>query len=225
MGAGLYALVFALMRAFGVFMKFVRKVLFSKVFQAVHHFCRATALLIIMAHLSMGCGAMLNDRKVKIPVETTPPGARVYLDGIHIGVSPISVEVEQRKSHVVEVDADGYTKQTAQLEPSVDSTFIVLDCLLLILVIVPGVVALAVDGGTGDWKVIDNSPLSIVLTPAGTSQTPSATAPQTKPQTPPAITPTTPENLNPIATGCQYDAQCKGDRVCNQGQCVDVPKP
>lgn len=29
----------------------------------------------------------------------------------------------------------------------------------------------------------------------------------------------------PAATGCQYDTQCKGDRICQAGQCVDVAAP
>ncbi|MFO0575826.1 MAG: tetratricopeptide repeat protein [Polyangia bacterium] len=28
----------------------------------------------------------------------------------------------------------------------------------------------------------------------------------------------------PAASGCQYDAQCKGDRICQKGQCVDSEK-
>lgn len=27
----------------------------------------------------------------------------------------------------------------------------------------------------------------------------------------------------PVAGGCQYDTQCKGDRVCEGGACVDPP--
>lgn len=30
-----------------------------------------------------------------------------------------------------------------------------------------------------------------------------------------------PPSAPPTATGCQYDTQCKGDRICKEGQCVD----
>jgi hypothetical protein len=39
-----------------------------------------------------------------------------------------------------------------------------------------------------------------------------------------APTTTVPGGANaPAALGCQYDNQCKGDRLCKKGECVDPP--
>lgn len=44
-----------------------------------------------------------------------------------------------------------------------------------------------------------------------------ASAPQPQPTVPAAPTP-------PPAEGCKFDTQCKGDRVCQKGECVDPVK-
>jgi hypothetical protein len=48
-------------------------------------------------------------------------------------------------------------------------------------------------------------------------------APPAAPATPPAV-PAEPAPA-PAPQGCQYDTQCKGDRLCVEGQCVDPPAP
>lgn len=37
-------------------------------------------------------------------------------------------------------------------------------------------------------------------------------------------TPSAPAAEQPPSAGCQYDTQCKGDRVCQKGECVDAVK-
>ncbi|HVU04087.1 MAG TPA: hypothetical protein VHE30_20155 [Polyangiaceae bacterium] len=38
-----------------------------------------------------------------------------------------------------------------------------------------------------------------------------------------SIAPSAPAPSSPSSTGCQYDTQCKGDRICVQSSCVDPP--
>lgn len=53
---------------------------------------------------------------------------------------------------------------------------------------------------------------------------------QASPAEPPGeVTPLAPVSADgidsPVAAGCQYDTQCKGERICAAGQCVDPPAP
>lgn len=53
-------------------------------------------------------------------------------------------------------------------------------------------------------------------------------APPAPPAPPPAAAPASPpapepEPPAPQPLGCQYDTQCKGDRLCVEGKCVDPP--
>jgi hypothetical protein len=42
---------------------------------------------------------------------------------------------------------------------------------------------------------------------------------------PTAPTPTPPAAEAPVAAGCQYDTQCKGERICEAGSCVEPTTP
>jgi hypothetical protein len=44
------------------------------------------------------------------------------------------------------------------------------------------------------------------------------------PAPPPPVAQPTPPPAAPSGTGCQYDTQCKGDRICENGACV-APAP
>lgn len=41
-------------------------------------------------------------------------------------------------------------------------------------------------------------------------------------RTPPAAPPAAPP-ASVVVAGCQYDTQCKGERICQAGQCIDAP--
>lgn len=49
-------------------------------------------------------------------------------------------------------------------------------------------------------------------------------AANTPPTSPPPVAQPTPPPATPSTAGCQYDTQCKGDRICENGSCV-APAP
>jgi hypothetical protein len=166
-------------------------------------------VLVGLALANIACGSLANDSTRRVQVNVNPVGARIFVDGIYAARAPGTLHLSQSVPHSVEVQAEGYTSRVLRVEPKTNGGYVVLDCILLLFLIVPGVIALVVDGATGDWKVIDTDRLTVVLDPAQQPQA-AATAP----------------NADPGArTGCQYDTQCKGDRICRAGQCVDPAPP
>ena len=60
-------------------------------------------------------------------------------------------------------------------------------------------------------KAVVLKQVAAVAKPAAKAAAPAPVAPVT-PAAPPALAP---------AAGCQYDTQCKGERICSNGSCVD----
>ena len=191
----------------------------------------AVALPIVVVNVGAGCGAMFNQETAVVPIQVNPSGARVYVDGQLVGQAPLNVRMSNKAPHTIDVEADGYERQTTHVDSQVSGGYILADCIFLVFLIIPGIIALAIDGGTGDWKVIDRNHLEFGLHPARVQQNvprptyalppvPPSPAVPAIPQTPPA--PAAPSPASP-PSGCQYDTQCKGDRVCINGTCIPPP--
>ncbi len=168
----------------------------------------SVALSIAIANMSSGCGAIFNERRAVIPVRVNPPGARIYVDGLFVGAAPLTIMLDQRFAHTVDIDADGFERQSTRIESNAGGGYILGDCALLLFLIVPGIIALVVDASADSWNVLTRNQLSVGMAPARTYQP--APFPGYRPPEPPAPDP-----------GCRSDAQCKGDRLCKDGKCVD----
>lgn len=187
------------------------------------------ALSLVVLDLGAGCGAMFNGSTTVVPVNASPQGASVTVDGRYVAQAPGTIILDNASSHTVDIDAAGYQKQTTRVESKTNGGFVALDCLLLIFGILPGVIALIVDGSTGDWKNLDTTGISAALTPAFPAPSGAGWYPPPANANPWSPPPTAPAHQAPQpapSTGCQYDAQCKDERICKGGQCVDpAPKP
>ena len=193
------------------------------------------ALSIVVLNLGSGCGAMFNDKTTIVHVQAMPPGARVMVDGLYVAQAPGNVSVTTANPHSIDVEADGYQRQSTHIESNANGGYIALDCILLVFLVVPGIIALVVDGATGDWRTLDRNYVSTALIPAPTpAGSPSwYPAPGAQPPISPGSSwnpaPQIPQPNAPPPTaqsGCQYDTQCMNNRICKAGQCVDqVPSP
>jgi hypothetical protein len=182
------------------------------------------ALALVVLNLGSGCGTMFNEKTTLVHVRANPPGARVFVDGLYVAEAPGEIQVTTANAHSIDLEADGYERQSTHLDSNPNGGYIALDCVLLVLLVVPGIIALVVDGSTGGWKTLDRDYVAASLVPAqapawyppppapGQGWNPAPQAPQ-----PGALPPAAP-------AGCQFDTQCKNNRICRAGQCVD-PAP
>jgi PEGA domain-containing protein len=64
-----------------------------------------------------GCGLVVNGIHQDIAVTSTPGGARVSVDGIQQGTTPVVVPVKRKHAHVVKVEIDGYQPYEESVVP------------------------------------------------------------------------------------------------------------
>jgi hypothetical protein len=113
-------------------------------------------LSLALVTLNTSCGALFNTSVATVPVSVSPSvKARIFVDGTLAGEAPVNVRLTTSDVHTVTVEADGYERQTVRIGSHAGGGYIAADCILLVAFLVPGIIALAVDGGSGDWNVLD----------------------------------------------------------------------
>lgn len=140
-----------------------------------------------------GCGTLFAPGPDTIPVESSPSGAKVYLDGQHVGQTPMMVTVDRSaNTGNIRVEKPGYAPSAVQRSKRFN-TIAILNC--------AGLIWWVVDLATGNHQMFDTTPVLVNLTPeAGATQPapPAAPAPAPTPVPPaPAPPPATPPTAAP----------------------------
>lgn len=69
------------------------------------------ALVLAAGGLSLGgCALLYNPVSQSVPVTSAPTGAEVWIDGEFVGTTPVTVELNARSTHHVEVKSGGQSK-------------------------------------------------------------------------------------------------------------------
>lgn len=90
--------------------------------------CHSPALL-LLGSLAAGCGPSVDDKAGSlIVIESNPPGALLSLDGVDLGATPVSLDLDSMNfnfesmsgSSQVDLDLDGYHSESIRivLQPS-----------------------------------------------------------------------------------------------------------
>ena len=103
-----------------------------------------------------GCAALFNEKEVVTPVQSTPEGAKVYVDGGYMGVSPVKVNLSVSSNHTILFEKEGYEKQTHFMNKSVGAGWVILDVL-------GGAIPVVIDAATGSWYELPSENVSVVL--------------------------------------------------------------
>lgn len=134
-------------------------------------------LLALCLACTTGCAAILKGDYDTIEVLSDPAEAEVLVDGVHGGTTPGGVKVLSREAHELVLRSPGHRDQSVFLEPDLHEGYLALDLVLLLPGIIPGVVALIVDGSTGSWYTSEPAEISAVLIPEGPAPEGDAEAP------------------------------------------------
>ena len=116
-------------------------------------------VLLILGVMSLnftGCAALFNKKEVTTPVSSTPDGAKVYVDGNYVGVSPVKVNLSVSSNHTILFEKEGYEKQTHFMNKSVGAGWVILDVL-------GGAIPVVIDAATGSWYELPSENVSVVL--------------------------------------------------------------
>jgi hypothetical protein len=95
--------------------------------------------------IQLGCATILGPKDATIAVNSIPPGAQVFVDGVDRGPTPTKLQLDIRKSYTFVLKKAGEPDQSYYLRNYVGAGWVVLDILLFL-------VPLIVDAGTQEWN-------------------------------------------------------------------------
>jgi hypothetical protein len=76
------------------------------------------SLIIATLLLSSSCGTLFTGTSDLVTITSTPSGAKVNVDGMYIGVSPVTTTLKRSNDHTVLIRLDGYTDASAVITRS-----------------------------------------------------------------------------------------------------------
>jgi hypothetical protein len=109
---------------------------------------RWTPVLLFSLTLSVpltGCAAIFGTKQKDFDLQSTPQGADVYLDGNHLGTTPVKVQLSNQKEHTFVYKKEGYKDATCTLAKGTGAGWVVLDVLA-------GLVPVVIDAATNSWS-------------------------------------------------------------------------
>jgi len=104
---------------------------------------RGVALGIALA--SGGCASVFSSGPTELNFISNPDGAEVWVNGEMFGRTPLVIELQADEQQIVTFRKEGCSDTTLPLQTHVQGGAVVLDVIL-------GVVGVAVDAATGEWK-------------------------------------------------------------------------
>ena len=155
-------------------------------------FVTATLLFTCLLTLQLGCATLLADKVKAVPIQTTPTGADVYIDGIKRGRTPLTLQLDPRRSYTLVFKGEGLEDQVFDVRNEVGVGWVVLDVIL-------GGLPAIIDAQTGAWHSFVPESVQVPLRPSaqahqpgaqqGTRPEPGAPSPEPMPAAQPAKPP------------------------------------
>lgn len=103
-------------------------------------------LLPVLLTLALaGCAAIFSSGPTALTFRSDPEGAQVLLNGVPHGTTPVVLELQADEDNIVTFRRAGCSDVTLPLETHVQAGFVILDLLA-------GIIGIAVDAATGEWK-------------------------------------------------------------------------
>jgi hypothetical protein len=126
-------------------------------------------VILLLAVVLVSCATLFTGSSDLVGINSTPEGGKVSVDGMYMGISPVTVSLKRDKDHMIVVKKDGYVDATAVLTRSFNAVAILnlLSPICWIVDIVTG----------GMWK-FDHSAVGVELQPLkAASKNPSSIIP------------------------------------------------
>lgn len=109
------------------------------------------SIILFLSVWNFSCAAILANQHVSVRLRGEE-GMTLHDGGVYIGAPGQVVALSTRRDHYLELkDAAKALISSCTIPRAMRSGYVVVDSLLLLLYLVPGIVALAVDGGTDSW--------------------------------------------------------------------------
>ena len=118
------------------------------------------AFVVALASLTAGCATLFGDPLKTVAMASEPSEAEVWVNGLLLGTTPISLDLANTENHAVVFRKVGHRSVTCLLHAKVGAGWVVLDVLA-------GVIPVIVDAATGAWKGIEQDACNVVLPVVG----------------------------------------------------------
>jgi hypothetical protein len=69
--------------------------------------------------LASGCCTIIHGAHQDVGMSSAPPGAKVYVDSVYVGTTPVVVAIKRSQTHVVRLEKPGYESFDTTLTHSV----------------------------------------------------------------------------------------------------------
>lgn len=119
---------------------------------------KIAVLAFIFVVIFNGCATIFKGSTEEVSFASEPSDAKVYINGSHIGKTPVQVKLKTKDNYTIEFKKDGFEPRTHIMTNSVGGGWVVLD-------ILGGLIALGVDAATGNWYSFDQTFIKITLEP------------------------------------------------------------
>lgn len=118
---------------------------------------RKRALVILIASMYVAsCATLFKGTSQEVHFNSNPQKARVIVNGVDMGETPIALKLETKKSYAIKFTADGYKPKTHRISNHVGAGWIILD-------VFAGLFGVIIDAATGAWYSLDQSNVDAVL--------------------------------------------------------------
>ncbi len=109
-----------------------------------------SSALAVFALILAGCGILFLPATQTVSVDSNPVEATVTINGVNHGLTPIAVELDNKRSHTITIRKEGYNTVSCILNAKVKGSIVVLDVL-------GGLLPVLIDAATGGWKQLDKT--------------------------------------------------------------------
>lgn len=114
------------------------------------------ALLALVSLLLSACGTIIQGTTQQVSISSAPTGARVTVDNIPMGETPVVADLKRKDQHVVRITLDGYQPHEIALSRSVSGW-------VAGNIVFGGIIGLAVDAITGGMYKLTPEQVSVTL--------------------------------------------------------------
>lgn len=147
-------------------------------------------ILAVVAVSSSGCATMVASKTSPYNIVSAVPGAEVRINGMPVGRTPTTVDIDRKHPQRIEVSMPGYYPQTCWPHTSVGVVYALVDTAICLAAFPLGCISFI--DASGAWNSVDDEVCNVNLQPAVPQQPIAAPQPTYAPATAQAVYPPPP---------------------------------
>ena len=116
----------------------------------------ASFTILVFLFMISGCATVFKGTNEEVQFHSDPQRAEVYVNGVKMGETPLTLKLESKKTYTIEFRAEGYESKTYNITNSVGAGWVILDILM-------GLIPVIIDAATGAWYGLSTHNVNMVL--------------------------------------------------------------